>query len=443
MLAEGRDQVVLTIRENFIKFAQKLGIPIFYGRGILKDKNTVYVEGSDITLKTRYILLATGSSCADLKDLPADGKKIFNTDQIWSLREFPRRMLIVGGGAVGVEFAYIFRMYGVDVVLVELLDKLLPSPDIPEESSRYLARKLKRLGVDVRLRAKVIGFSEEDSRLKVSISDGSTLEVDCILVGVGRKPNTEGIGLEEIGVEKDSRGFVKVNEYCQTSVENIYACGDITSPLMLAHKSMYEGKVAVSHMLGERENVRNDRLMPKIIYSAYEVASVGLTEDQAEDEGYDCAVGFLLLSGLLDLMDGVVARLSERASKFGAVFDWLADKWVDGFVLGTVGYLYAGPFTAILAITASMLHSFIKPVVYSEIGYSARIKGKIQDPLEGVGFFGRPETHLTLALFAVLERFNMPLGLSFGIKLIAVLTLLSLFLRIAYLYKHFGKVYEE
>jgi archaetidylinositol phosphate synthase len=155
------------------------------------------------------------------------------------------------------------------------------------------------------------------------------------------------------------------------------------------------------------------------------------------------AVGFLLLSGLLDLMDGVVARLSERASKFGAVFDWLADKWVDGFVLGTVGYLYAGPFTAMLAITASMLHSFIKPVVYSEIGYSARIKGKIQDPLEGVGFFGRPETHLTLALFAILERFNMPLGLSFGIKLIALLTLLSLFLRIAYLYKHFGKVYEE
>jgi dihydrolipoamide dehydrogenase len=291
MLAEDRDRVVLTVRENFKKFAQKLGVPILYGRGILKDKNTVYVEGSDITLKTRYILLATGSSCANLKDLPADGKRIFNTDQIWSLREFPRRMLIVGGGAVGVEFAYIFRMYGVDVVLVELLDRLLPSPDIPEESSRYLARKLKRLGVDVRLRAKVIGCWEEDGRLKVSISDGSVVEVDCILVGVGRKPNTEGIGLEEVGVEKDSKGFVKVNEYCQTSVENIYACGDITSPLMLAHKSMYEGKVAVSHMLGERDNVRNDKLMPKIIYSAYEVASVGLTEDQAEDEGYDCAVG--------------------------------------------------------------------------------------------------------------------------------------------------------
>jgi len=227
MLAEGRDQVVLTIRENLKKFAQKLGIPIFYGRGILKDKNTVYVEGSDITLKTRYILLATGSSCADLKDLPADGKKIFNTDQIWSLREFPRRMLIVGGGAVGVEFAYIFRMYGVDVVIVELLDRLLPSPDIPEESSRYLARKLKRLGVDVRLKAKVTGYSEENGRLKVNISDGSVVEVDCILVGVGKKPNTEGIGLEEVGVEKDSRGFVKVNEYCRGYYITLDACPQV------------------------------------------------------------------------------------------------------------------------------------------------------------------------------------------------------------------------
>ena len=152
---------------------------------------------------------------------------------------------------------------------------------------------------------------------------------------------------------------------------------------------------------------------------------------------------FLLLSGLFDLADGIVARLSDRASKFGAVFDWVADKWVDGFVLGVVGFAYAGPITAITVITSSMIHSFIKPVVYAEIGYQARIKGKIADPLEGVGFFGRPETHITLILFALLERINAPLGLSFGIKLIAVLTMLSLLLRIIYLYKHFGREYEN
>jgi len=289
-LAEGRDRVVTTIRENFKKFAEKLGIRIFYGKGVLKDPNTVYVEGEEREIKTKFILLATGSSCVSLDNLKPDGRKIFNTDQIWSLKEFPRRMLIVGGGAVGVEFAYIYRMYGVEVILVEMKDRILPYPSIPEESSRYLARKLKRLGIDIRLKTYVLNYSE-DEVLKVALSDGSVVEVDCILLGVGRKPNTEGIGLEEVGVEKDEKGFVQVNQYCQTSVKNIYACGDITSSLMLAHKSMYEGKVAVSHILGDNNWKRNESLMPKVIYSAYEIASVGLTEDQAEEEGYDYKVG--------------------------------------------------------------------------------------------------------------------------------------------------------
>lgn len=154
------------------------------------------------------------------------------------------------------------------------------------------------------------------------------------------------------------------------------------------------------------------------------------------------ATGFLVLSGLFDLMDGVVARETERASKFGAVFDWIADKWVDGFVLGAVGFAFASPFVAVTAVTVSMLHSFIKPVAYAEIGFSERVKGKILDPLEGVGFFGRPETHITLIIFALLERAHFPLGLNFGIKLIALLTLFSLLTRVIYLYKNYGREYE-
>ncbi len=154
------------------------------------------------------------------------------------------------------------------------------------------------------------------------------------------------------------------------------------------------------------------------------------------------AVAFLVMSGLFDLADGIVARLSDKASKFGAVFDWIADKWVDGFVLGSVAYVYAGPLTTITVITASMIHSFIKPVVYAEIGYQEREKGKIKDPLEGVGFFGRPETHITLILFALMERLHLPIGLSVGIKLIVLLTMASLLLRIIYLYKHYRRDYD-
>ncbi len=152
---------------------------------------------------------------------------------------------------------------------------------------------------------------------------------------------------------------------------------------------------------------------------------------------------FLFLSGLFDLIDGVVARTTGKTSKFGAVFDWIADKWVDGFVLGSIGFAYASPFVAITAVTVSMLHSFIKPVAYAEIGYSEKIRGKIVDPLEGVGFFGRPETHIAIILFAILERTSLPFGLGLGIKLITLFTFLSLLARILYLYKKYGKDYED
>ncbi len=150
----------------------------------------------------------------------------------------------------------------------------------------------------------------------------------------------------------------------------------------------------------------------------------------------------LLISGLLDLSDGIVARHNDKATKFGAILDWLADKLVDGLVLGAVGFAYGNPWLAVLLITFNMLHTFIKPVAYAEIGFSQREKGKIWDPLEGIGFFGRPETHLTLVVFAILERF-FPGILNWGLYLILLLTTLSLLQRIFYLYKNYGNEYED
>ncbi|RTZ58537.1 MAG: CDP-alcohol phosphatidyltransferase family protein [Gammaproteobacteria bacterium] len=145
----------------------------------------------------------------------------------------------------------------------------------------------------------------------------------------------------------------------------------------------------------------------------------------------------LVISGLLDLADGIVARHNDRATKFGAVLDWLADKFVDGLVLGAVAVAYANPWIAIVLITVNMLHTFVKPVAYAEIGFSQREKGKIWDPLEGVGFFGRPETHIALVFFAVLERF-IGGSLTLGVYFITVMTTLSLIQRVFYLYRRFG-----
>ncbi|NPA58512.1 MAG: CDP-alcohol phosphatidyltransferase family protein [Aquificae bacterium] len=151
---------------------------------------------------------------------------------------------------------------------------------------------------------------------------------------------------------------------------------------------------------------------------------------------------FLFLSGFFDLMDGIVARETEKSSKFGAVFDWLADKLVDGFVLFFIGITYSTPVLTALAVVVNMLHTFIKPVAYAEIGFSNREKGKIDDPLEGIGFFGRPETLLTIIVFSILEHFKLFGGLETGYIVITALMTLSLFQRIIYLYRRYNKDYD-
>ncbi len=150
----------------------------------------------------------------------------------------------------------------------------------------------------------------------------------------------------------------------------------------------------------------------------------------------------LFTSGVLDLCDGYVAVNNRKATKFGAVFDWLADKWVDGFVLGAVALRFANEWVALLAVVSTMLHTFIKPVAYAEIGYEERTTGKIKDPLEKTGFFGRPETFLVLFISSILYPFHHKI-LTYGIELIAVMSFLSLLHRVFYLYKRYSKEYEE
>ncbi|TCK05386.1 CDP-alcohol phosphatidyltransferase family protein [Phorcysia thermohydrogeniphila] len=159
--------------------------------------------------------------------------------------------------------------------------------------------------------------------------------------------------------------------------------------------------------------------------------------------GHPVIGAFLLFaSGVLDLCDGYVAVNNRKATKFGAVFDWLADKWVDGFVLGAVALKYSSEWVALFVVVASMLHTFIKPVAYAEIGYEERKVGKIKDPLESTGFFGRPETFAVLFISSIVYPFYQK-SLTYGIEFIAVMTFLSLMHRVYYLYKRYGKVYEE
>ncbi|MEN3034070.1 MAG: NAD(P)/FAD-dependent oxidoreductase [Aquificaceae bacterium] len=299
-LSYHRNRIITTIRENFEKLLSQLGVDLYFGKARLLSPNEILLEGTSKTIKTKNILLATGSSPKHY-GFSVNQRRIFDTDGIWSLDFIPKKLLIVGGGVVGVEFAYIFQMYGSNVTLIELKERLMPTPYIPEESSRFLTRKLKKIGVDVKLNTSVLDVKELPDSVFVKFSNGQEDNFDCVLIALGRSPNTSDLGLKDLGI-KLLGDFIDINPFCQTSINNIYACGDITSPLMLAHKSMHQARVAVDNILGINSKKEEDIFIPRIVYSAYEIASFGISQDEAEEID-DAKIGVISFSTNPKAMD--------------------------------------------------------------------------------------------------------------------------------------------
>ena len=244
-------------------------------------------------LETRNIVLATGSEARMLPGLEADAKRILTNIEILNLREVPKSMGIIGAGAVGVEFASCFHRFGTKVILMEMLPRIVPVED--EEVSKELERLFKRSGIRVETgaRAENIRKTEEGVRFSVTLSNGKVeeLEVETLLVAVGRKPNTENIGLEGTRVELD-RGFVKVDQYQRTGEPGVYAIGDIVAGTpQLAHVATAEGMVAIAHIAGKPVTPINRNRIPGCTYTEPGIGSVGLTEAQARAQGYQVKVG--------------------------------------------------------------------------------------------------------------------------------------------------------
>lgn len=284
---ENRENTVVNIRESFKAYAKQLKVDIYYGKGRFRNNNTIETSKGDI-ITGKYILLSTGSSVSSVLKFDKTKFRIYNTDTIWGLSEKPKSVLILGAGVVGVEFAYIFRMYDIDVHLVDLSKRIIPTES--QDSASYLSKKLKNLGVNIYLSNTIEQLKEENNQRQAILKDGTVINYDILLEATGRMPNTQDIGIENTDIELDDKKFVKINKYAQTSVDHIYACGDITSSLMLAHKSMYEGRTAIAHINKEAEAI-DYNIIPKIIYSANEIASVGINIDQAENMEIDYEVG--------------------------------------------------------------------------------------------------------------------------------------------------------
>jgi dihydrolipoamide dehydrogenase len=292
-----------------------------HGLGRLSSPHEVEVEsgGETRTLKTRNVLLATGSVPREIGVAPTDGVKIVNSDHVLELERVPKSVVVLGAGAVGSEFASIYRSFGCEEVhIVEMLPRMLPAED--EESSKEVARAFKKRGIKVYTDTKMTGVETTDDGVKVSIEQKGkekVLEAEMLLVAVGRAPVTDGIGFEEQGVEMD-RGYVKVNEMMQTSVPNIYAIGDIVAGVpWLAHVASAMGITAAEHMAGENTRPLNYGLVPQVTFCDPEVASVGMTEAEAKEAGYEVECGKFPFSasgkaGILGKPEGFVKVIREK-----------------------------------------------------------------------------------------------------------------------------------
>ncbi len=274
---------------------RKNAIPVFMGEAKLKDKNTVVVTDAEkkvTELNAKNIIVATGATAAVPGAWKPDAEKVVTYLEAILQQKLPKSVIIIGSGAIGVEFATIWRSYGVDVTIVEMLPRLVPLED--EEVSKELKKEFEKRGIKCLVDNKVESVEATASGVKVTTSAGgkqTTLEAEQALVAIGFRPNSKGLGLEEAGVKISERGFVEINEKMQTSVPNIYAIGDVTGKLMLAHVGSAMGIIAAENIAGAETITLDYEMMPRATYCQPQIASFGLTEAQARERGHNIKIG--------------------------------------------------------------------------------------------------------------------------------------------------------
>lgn len=292
-----RDSVVGKNARGVEHLLRKNGVETAHGRGRLRSASEVEVlgpEGARVHTCDN-VLLATGSVPAEIPIAPSDGHLILTSDDAVRMNRLPRSIAVLGGGAVGVEFASIYRSFGAEVSLIEMMPNLLPNED--HDVSEQLERSLRRRGIQLFLGARLGSVEKRGQTVALRLEgdeDSSILETECLLVAVGRKPVVEDLGLEALGVELDY-GRVVVDPMMRTNVPGVYAIGDLVPTPWLAHVASAEGIVAVEHMASKSSGATvhpvDYRHIPSCTYCQPEVASVGLTENAAREQGYDVAVG--------------------------------------------------------------------------------------------------------------------------------------------------------
>lgn len=291
-------KVVGTLTRGIASLLRKNKVEHLKGQARFVDAHTLAIAPEGRTITASHVIIATGARPRAIPGLETDGRQLITSREALARRDVPPRTVIVGGGATGAEFAYLLNAYGSQVTIVEMLPHLLPTED--EEVSRLLERSFTRQGIKFLTGAKVQSLEKQAGTVKLAVEQGSEtkpLEAEVVLVAIGVQANTQGLGLEGIGVMLD-RGYVKVNASLATSVPDVYAIGDVTGIMLLAHVAQAQGVLCVERIAGKESPDLNYGVMPRATYCHPQVTSFGLTEKQALEKGYAVKVGKFPLTAL-------------------------------------------------------------------------------------------------------------------------------------------------
>lgn len=283
-----KDEAVDGLTKGIEFLFKKNGVDYIRGRGRIAGPGKVDVESEAgaSTLKTKHIVIATGSEVTPLPGVTIDEKRVVSSTGALALEKVPEKLVLIGAGVIGLELGSVWRRLGAQVTVVEYLDRILPGMD--SELAKTAQRTFAKQGMDFKLGTKVTGVDTSGESLSVTLEpaaggDAETLEADTVLVCIGRRPFTEGLGLETVGIETDQRGFIAHDHY-RTSADNVWVVGDCTHGPMLAHKAEDEGVACAERIAGKAGHV-NYGVIPGVVYTAPEIASVGLTEDELKASG--------------------------------------------------------------------------------------------------------------------------------------------------------------
>ena len=284
-------QVVSRLTTGVEYLLKKNSVELIKGNAVLEDSRTISIAESNRSLTTDNVIIATGARQRSLPSMPIDHETVITSKDALNLRNLPEKIVIIGAGATGVEFSHIYNTYGVEVVLIELMDRIVPNED--EEISAELQKSFNDKGIQSIIGASVESIETSMGQATVNIqseTDTSSINCDKVLVAVGVQANTDGIGLENTGVVTD-KGFISVGPNMETNVTGIYAIGDVTGQMLLAHVASAQAVTAAEYIGGINPPQLDYGLMPKAIYCEPQIASFGLTETQAKDQGISIKIG--------------------------------------------------------------------------------------------------------------------------------------------------------